>query len=109
MSRVSWSRKQDGQLLLRESAQCPDADEEAFQDVTRHKYFNTNNLWIRLDKLQEVIDKHDGVVSSLPTPSASLLSLLLSPRPLSPPLPLLPCLPYTAMRRTGERRETEAY
>mmetsp|Transcript_17429 Transcript_17429/g.34836 ORF Transcript_17429/g.34836 Transcript_17429/m.34836 type:complete len:550 (-) Transcript_17429:324-1973(-) len=55
-------RKQDGQLLLRESAQCTEEDEPAFQDTNKHKYFNTNNLWIRLDKLQEVLDKHDGVV-----------------------------------------------
>ena len=33
-------------LLLRESAQCPDEDEKAFQDVSKHKFFNTNNLWI---------------------------------------------------------------
>ena len=26
-----------GGLLLRESAQCPDADEAKFQDVSRHK------------------------------------------------------------------------
>ena len=33
-----------GELLLRESAQCAAEDEAAFQDVTRHKFFNTNNL-----------------------------------------------------------------
>uniref|UniRef100_A0A7S4UUR8 UTP--glucose-1-phosphate uridylyltransferase n=1 Tax=Guillardia theta TaxID=55529 RepID=A0A7S4UUR8_GUITH len=55
-------RKQDGRLLLRESAQCPPDDEKAFQDVSKHKYFNTNNLWIRLDKLKEVLDKNNGVV-----------------------------------------------
>jgi len=55
-------RKQDQQMLLRESAQCPPDDEKDFQDVSKHKYFNTNNLWIRLDKLQEVLDAHDGVV-----------------------------------------------
>ena len=33
-------------LLLRESAQCQDADEKKFQDITRHKFFNTNNLWV---------------------------------------------------------------
>jgi UDP-N-acetylglucosamine pyrophosphorylase len=35
-------------LLLRESAQCPDEDEKAFQDVSKHKFFNTNNLWINV-------------------------------------------------------------
>ena len=33
-----------GELLLRESAQCAAEDEAAFQDVTQHKFFNTNNL-----------------------------------------------------------------
>ena len=45
-------RKSDGRLLLREVAQCPVADLEAFQDIVRHRYFNTNNLWIRLDLLK---------------------------------------------------------
>ena len=34
-----------GQLVLREVAQCPNEDVPAFQDINRHKYFNTNNLW----------------------------------------------------------------
>jgi UDP-N-acetylglucosamine pyrophosphorylase len=55
-------RTADGRLLLRESAQCAAADEKAFQDTGRHRFFNTNNLWIRLDRLKEVLDKHDGVV-----------------------------------------------
>lgn len=41
----------DGRLLLRESAQCGGEDEAAFQDIARHRFFNTNNLWIRLDHL----------------------------------------------------------
>lgn len=36
---------------MRESAQCPPSDESAFQDIDRHRYFNTNNLWIDLDAL----------------------------------------------------------
>lgn len=47
----------DGQLVLRESAQCAKADEAAFQDITRHKYFNTNNLWVRLDMLKDLMDR----------------------------------------------------
>ena len=39
-------------LLLRESAQCPDSDEAKFQDVNRHQFFNTNNLWIDLEALK---------------------------------------------------------
>jgi len=55
-------RTADGQLLLRESAQCADEDEKEFQNTEKHKYFNTNNLWIRLDKLKEVLDANAGVV-----------------------------------------------
>ena len=47
------ARKADGRLLLREVAQCPEADLDAFQDIDRHSYFNTNNLWLRLDLLKE--------------------------------------------------------
>ncbi len=50
----------DGQLLLRESAQCPDADLDAFQDITRHRYFNTNNLWLRLDRLRDALAAAGG-------------------------------------------------
>jgi len=39
----------DGQLILREAAQCPDEDEDQFQDISKHRYFNTNNLWIDLE------------------------------------------------------------
>merc|ERR1712139_741657 len=54
-----------GGLLLRESAQCPEADEAAFQDVGRHKYFNTNNLWVDLVALQRAFDDNRG---TLPLP-----------------------------------------
>lgn len=54
--------QRNGQLLLRESAQCPAADEAAFQDITRHRFFNTNNLWVRLDILAEVLKKHGGLI-----------------------------------------------
>jgi len=55
-------RKTDGRLLLREVAQCPDADLGAFQDVGRHRYFNTNTLWLRLDALRDSLRKNDGVL-----------------------------------------------
>jgi UDP-N-acetylglucosamine pyrophosphorylase len=52
----------DGRLLLREAAQCPSADESAFQDITKHRFFNTNNIWLRLDILREVLNQHAGLV-----------------------------------------------
>jgi UTP--glucose-1-phosphate uridylyltransferase len=41
-------RRSDGGLLLREIAQTPDADLDAFQDTARHRYFNTNTIWFDL-------------------------------------------------------------
>jgi UTP--glucose-1-phosphate uridylyltransferase len=55
-------RKADGRLLLREIAQCPEADIDAFQDIDRHAYFNTNNLWLRLDLLKQQLAADHGVL-----------------------------------------------
>jgi len=55
-------RTADGRLLLREVAQCPDADLESFQDISRHKYFNTNSLWLRLDALKAQLAADAGVL-----------------------------------------------
>jgi UTP--glucose-1-phosphate uridylyltransferase len=55
-------RKNDRHLLLRESAQCPDEDVGAFQDIERHRFFNTNNLWIRLDALRAELDRGNGLL-----------------------------------------------
>lgn len=55
-------RKSDGRLLLREVAQCPESDLEAFQDIDKHRYFNTNSLWLRLDLLKEQLAADAGVL-----------------------------------------------
>ena len=54
--------KQEGGFLLRESAQCPPEDQDLFQDITRHKYFNTNNLWLHLGALKSVLEQRDGIL-----------------------------------------------
>jgi len=59
------AKRGDGSLLLRESAQCPKADEPAFQDTKRHQFFNTNNLWLNLDALKA---KLEAVGGALPLP-----------------------------------------
>lgn len=56
------TRKADGQPILREVAQCPEEDVAEFQNIGKHRYFNTNNLWIRLDALKEVLDANGGVL-----------------------------------------------
>jgi UTP--glucose-1-phosphate uridylyltransferase len=48
-------RRSDGALVLREIAQTPDDDVDAFQDTTRHRYFNTNTLWVDLHALRDVL------------------------------------------------------
>ena len=58
-------RKSDGRLLLREVAQCPDADLDAFQDIDKHQYFNTNSLWLNLEKLKAQLTADSG---ALPLP-----------------------------------------
>ena len=55
-------RRADGRLILRESAQCAKADEAAFQDISRHQFFNTNNLWLRLDALRDALVEHGGLI-----------------------------------------------
>jgi UTP--glucose-1-phosphate uridylyltransferase len=55
-------RTSDGRLVLRESAQCPSADTDTFQDIERHGYFNTNNLWLRLDHLKAELDRNGGML-----------------------------------------------
>ena len=50
-----------GRLLLRESAQCP-ADETAdFQDIAKYRLFNTNNLWLDLEALRDMLRGCDGL------------------------------------------------
>jgi UTP--glucose-1-phosphate uridylyltransferase len=54
-------RRGDG-LLLRETAQTPEEDLEKLQDVGRHRYVNTNNLWVDLEALRATLDERDGVL-----------------------------------------------
>ncbi|HEX9777807.1 MAG TPA: UTP--glucose-1-phosphate uridylyltransferase [Geopsychrobacteraceae bacterium] len=60
------ARSLDGQLLLRESAQCPAEDAAHFQDVSRHRYFNTNSLWLDLQRLKLVLEEQQGVLGLPP-------------------------------------------
>ena len=55
-------RKEDNQLILRESAMCPEEDKSKFQDVSTHRYFNTNNLWLDLAQLKHKMDECGGML-----------------------------------------------
>jgi UTP--glucose-1-phosphate uridylyltransferase len=56
------ARRRAGGYLLRETAQTPEEDLEALQDISRHRYVNTNNLWVDLEALQRVMRERDGVL-----------------------------------------------
>jgi UTP--glucose-1-phosphate uridylyltransferase len=55
-------RRDDGRLVLRETAQTPDEDVESFEDISRHRYFNCNNIWVDLEALDRTLDERDGVL-----------------------------------------------
>jgi UTP--glucose-1-phosphate uridylyltransferase len=55
-------RRSDGQLVLREVAQTPPEDDESFRDYRRWRYYNTNNLWVDLRVLAEMLDQRHGVL-----------------------------------------------
>src|SRR5207248_1216740 len=56
------ARRRGGGLVLRETAQTPDEDLDAFQDVSRHRFFNTNSLWVNLRTLDEAMREREGVL-----------------------------------------------
>jgi UTP--glucose-1-phosphate uridylyltransferase len=55
-------RIRDDQLVLRESAQTAVEDADAFADINRHRYFNTNNLWLDLRALAATLEQTNGVL-----------------------------------------------
>jgi UTP--glucose-1-phosphate uridylyltransferase len=56
------ARRRGGGLVLRETAQTPDEDMEAFQDTSRHRFFNCNTIWLDLRALQQTLEERDGVL-----------------------------------------------
>jgi UTP--glucose-1-phosphate uridylyltransferase len=68
------ARHNDGRLILREVAQCPQDELDAFEDIHLYRFFNTNNIWINLEFLKNLIEK-SGTVP---------LPLILNPKFLDP-------------------------
>ena len=56
------ARLPSGQLILRETAQCPADDVVAFQDTGVHPFFHTNSLWIDLVALKDELARRDSVM-----------------------------------------------
>jgi UTP--glucose-1-phosphate uridylyltransferase len=54
--------KDTGGLVLRETAQTPEEDLDAFTDTGRHPYFHVNNLWVDLHALRDLLRERDGVL-----------------------------------------------
>lgn len=55
-------RRSDGRLVLRETAQTPDEDAAYAADIDRHRYFNTNSLWLDLEQVAAVLQERGGVL-----------------------------------------------
>lgn len=51
-----------GRMLLREMSQVNPEDKRSAQSINKHPYFNTNNIWIRIDALKKMLKKYNGVL-----------------------------------------------
>ncbi len=68
------ARHKNGRLILREIAQCPEEDCNAFQDINLYRYFNVNSIWIHLPELDALIRREKLV----------RLPIILNPKTLDP-------------------------
>jgi len=68
------ARHKNGRFILREAAQCPENEQDMFQDIQRYQYFNTNNIWINLKALKILFDQQKIIH----------LPLILNPKTLDP-------------------------
>jgi UTP--glucose-1-phosphate uridylyltransferase len=55
-------RRSDGRLVLRESAQTPPEDADAYADTDRHPFFHCNNLWLDLQAVADTLAAREGVL-----------------------------------------------
>jgi UTP--glucose-1-phosphate uridylyltransferase len=55
-------RTSDGRIVLRETAQTLDEDQEALADLTRHRFASTNNLWFDLEAVRDELERRDGIL-----------------------------------------------
>jgi UTP--glucose-1-phosphate uridylyltransferase len=67
-------RRRDGRLVLREAAQCPPEEIAAFQDIARYRFFNTNNIWVDLAALRELV-RREKIIE---------LAMIVNPKTLDP-------------------------
>ncbi|HVX55796.1 UTP--glucose-1-phosphate uridylyltransferase [Nocardioides sp.] len=55
-------RKADGRLVLRETAQTLPEDRKALENLDRHRYCSTNNIWFDLRAMKQTLDARDGIL-----------------------------------------------
>lgn len=55
--------KDTGCLMLREISQVPPEDLSSAMNYRRHRFFNTNNIWVRVDALRDILASNDGVLN----------------------------------------------
>ncbi|MFT4084772.1 MAG: UTP--glucose-1-phosphate uridylyltransferase [Nocardioides sp.] len=55
-------RKADSRIILRETAQTPPEDLAALQDLSRHRYCSTNNIWFDLAAMKQALEIRDGIL-----------------------------------------------
>lgn len=60
--------KRTGRMALREMSQVHPDDQAAATDISKHPFFNTNNIWVRIDALRAKLKQYDGI---LPLPLIS--------------------------------------
>jgi len=75
------AQRPDGQLILRELSQCPPDEVDFFQDIQRYRYFNTNNLWLHLPSVQQLLAAYDNLLD---------LPLIRNEKPVDPTQPSSP-------------------
>ncbi|MCF8077728.1 MAG: UTP--glucose-1-phosphate uridylyltransferase [Desulfobacterales bacterium] len=68
------ARHENGRLILREVAQCPADEMEAFTDIELYRFFNTNNIWVNLQFLADLFSTEKSV----------RLPIILNPKPIDP-------------------------
>ncbi len=49
-------------LLLREMSQVSSEDMDSACDIERHPFFNTNNIWVRIKDLRDLLEKNGGIL-----------------------------------------------
>ena len=74
------ARTKDGRLILRESAQCPPEEVAGFRDIRRYCFFNTNNIWVDLRYVKQLMARD----------KALHLPMILNPKTLDPRDPSSP-------------------